>query len=108
MVHGTLKKSARVVLTVAAAMGVAARGQQSGDPCEASTFNAQVCKTAIRQKGYCSGGAFVKTAYQQPYPYYYDSYGAYVSGGGLATQPESCVSTRGGFGFLGAARHAGG
>ncbi len=108
MADRPFKKSARVILTVAAAIGVAARGQQSGDPCAASTFNAQVCKTAIRHKGYCSGGAFVRTAYQQPYPYYYDSYSAYVSGGGLATPPESCLATRGGFGFHGAAHHAGG
>jgi hypothetical protein len=106
MAHGPLKKSARVILTVAAAMGVAARGQQGADPCLASTFNAQVCKVAIRHKGYCSGGAFVKTAYAQPYPYYYDSYSTFVAGGGLAAQPESC-SARGGFGSHGATRRAG-
>jgi hypothetical protein len=107
MAHGPLKKSARVILTIAAGMGVAARAQQGGDPCAASSFNAQVCKVAIRHKGYCSGGAFVKMPYQQPYPYYYDSYRAFVSGGGLATQPDSCAS-RGGFGSHGAARRAGG
>lgn len=106
MAHGPLKKSAKVVLTIAAAMGVAARAQQSGNPCSASTFNAQVCKVAIQHKGYCSGGAFVKTAYQQPYPFYYNSYSTFVSGGGLAAEPESCA-TRGGFGSHGAERQAG-
>lgn len=106
MAHGPLKKSARVFLTIAAGMGVAARAQQGRDPCAASNFNAQVCKVAIRHKGYCSGGAFVKMPYQQPYPYYYDSYSAFVSGGGLATQPDSCASL-GGFGSHGAFLHSG-
>src|SRR5712691_9226719 len=36
--RGPAKKSARIVLTVVAAMGMAARGQQSPAPCDAATF----------------------------------------------------------------------
>ena|ERR1035438_8042966 len=115
MERGPLRKSAKVILTVAAAMGVAARAQQSTDPCEAATFNGAVCNVAIRHNGYCSGGAWVPMTYQQPYPYYYDSYSAFVSGGGLATPApdQSCkrpgfFAAHGGFGSTGAGRHAGG
>jgi hypothetical protein len=107
MTQEPLKKSVRVILTVAAAMGMAVRGQQSGDPCAPSSFNAQVCQVAIRHKGYCSGGGFVKMPYRQAYPYYYDSYSAFIAGGGMATAPEGCAA-RGGFGAHGIARNAGG
>jgi len=109
MAHGALRKSTRVVLTVAAAMGVSARAQQ--DPCEASTFNGQSCQLAIRHNGYCSGGAWTSMTYQWPYPFYYDAYSAFVSGGGLAAPfaIENCrapgMFSRGGFGAIGAGRH---
>jgi len=118
MAHDALRKSTRVVLTVAAAMGMTARGQQGVDPCQSSSFSAQACQLAIRHKGYCSGAAWFPMRYSQPYPYYYDSYSAFISGGGLAVPaPLDCGharffathgSTRGGFGATGAGRHAGG
>ena len=111
MAHGALRKSTRVVLTVAAAMAVSAQAQ---DPCETSTFNGQACQLAIRHNGYCSGGAWARMSYQWPYPYYYNAYSAFVSGGGLAapSRIENCPApgrfSRGGFGSTGAGRHAGG
>src|SRR6266849_6045228 len=114
-------KSARVILTAVAAVGMAARGQQGGDPCDAATFNSKVCKPAIRHNGYCSGGTWVPMAYSQSYPDYFDSYLAYLSGGGAvaATPKENCRRpstslhaghgiSRGGFGRTGAGHHAGG
>jgi hypothetical protein len=94
---------------MAATMGMAARGQQSLDPCEPGTFNANVCKVAIRHHGYCSAGAWVPMTYSQQYPNYYDSYQAYLSGGGLAVSaPEDdCLRhgssgvSRAGFGSTG-------
>src|SRR6266478_7458334 len=91
--RGPAKKSARIVLTVVAAMGMAARGQQSPDPCDAATFNAKACKTAVRHNRFCSSGAWVPMTYRQPYPYYYDSYQAYLAGGGVVNSlpAESCT-----------------
>jgi hypothetical protein len=97
---------------MAATMGMAARGQQGNslDPCEPGTFNANVCRVAIRHHGYCSGGVWVPMKYSQDYPNYYDSYQAYLSGGGLAVSaPEegcrrphgSSYMARGGFGSTG-------
>jgi hypothetical protein len=116
-----VEKSARIVLTVVAAMGMAARGQQGPDPCDAATFNAKSCKTAVRHNRFCSGGAWVPMTYQQPYPYYYDSYQAYLAGGGVVSPlpVESCPHpfagffgghgvTRRGFGSTGVAHRAGG
>jgi hypothetical protein len=117
---GSVKRSARVILTVAAAMSVAARGQQSLGPCEATAFNAKVCKIAIHHKGYCAGGNWVPMTYAQAYPYYYDSYQTYLTGGGQVTavSAENCSrpggffsghgARRGGFGATGAGRPAGG
>jgi hypothetical protein len=114
-------KSPSVVLTVAAAMGIAAHGQQGADPCDAATFNAKVCKTAVRHNGYCAGGVWVPMTYQQHYPYYYDSFQQYQSGGNLASpaldgnckRPSTGFfgvhgASRGGFGSTGAGHHAGG
>ena len=116
-----VKRSARVVLTVAAAMSMAARGQQAPDPCEAANFNVKACKVAVRHRGYCAGSTWVPVTYQQSYPYYYDSYQAYLATGGLATAAEegNCQRphsgffgahsvSRGGFGSTGAGHHAGG
>src|SRR5579863_10014187 len=96
---GSVKRSARVILTVAAAMSVAARGQQSLGPCETTAFNAKVCKIAIHHKGYCSGGNWVPMTYAQAYPYYYDSYQTYMADGGQVTAAavENCSRPRGGF-----------
>ncbi len=117
---GSVKRSARVILTVAAAVSVA-RGQQSLGPCEATAFSAKVCKTAIHHKGYCAGGNWVPMTYAQAYPYYYDSYQTYMAGGGQVTAAavENCSrphggffsghgATRRGFGAIGGGRPAGG
>jgi hypothetical protein len=112
-----VKRSARVILTVAAAVSMA-RGQESLGPCDPASFNGRVCKVAIPHKGYCSGGAWVPVTYQQAYPYYYDSYQTYQTGGGLVTPvaAENCNRPgagffarhnvlRGGFGAIGSGRH---
>ena len=118
--HSPVKKSARVVLTVAAAMGMTARGQLAPDPCDAGTFNTKACKVAVKHMGYCDGSAFVPMTYSERYPYYYDSYQAYLANGGIATAAEAgncrrphsnyfgTPVSRGGFGSTGAGRHAGG
>jgi len=119
--HLPLKKSARVVLTVAAAMSMAARGLEALNPCDTSTFNVKACKVAVKHQGYCDGSTWIPTAYSERYPYYYDSYQAYLAGGGLATPAEvgNCqrgyygvyrahgVShvSQGGFGAIGAGHH---
>lgn len=122
--HSPAKKSARVVLTVAAAMSMAARGQLAPDPCDAGTFNVKACKVAVQHQGYCDGSNFVPMTYSQPYPNYYDSYQAYLSNGGVAMAAEagncwhrgifggahgsSHGITRGGFGGTGSGHHHGG
>jgi len=118
--HSPVKKSARVVLTVAAAMGMA-RGQLAPDPCEAGTFNTKACKVAVKHRGYCDGATFVPMTYSQPYPYYYDSYQAFLARGGVVTAADagSCRRphggffgahgvSRGGFGATGSGHHHGG
>ena len=113
-----IHKSTRVMLSVAAAMGMAARGQ-GPDPCEPGSFNPGVCKVAVRHHGYCSGGAWVPMTYSQKYPNYYDSYQSYLSGGGLVASAadENCgrfgshgsyFVSHGGFGRTGSGHHAGG
>ena len=111
-----VRKSARVVLTVAAAMGMA-RGQLAPDPCDPGTFNIKACKVAVQHSGYCDGSTWVPTTYQEHYPYYYDSYQAYLSTGGVVTAAETgnCRRphssffgrgiSRGGFGSTGAGHH---
>lgn len=93
------KKSTGIVLTVVAGMGIAARGQQGSDPCQAATFNAKVCAAAVRHNRYCTGGQWVPMQYQQPYPYYYDAYQSYLSGGGVVTSlpTEKCGHLFAGF-----------
>jgi len=119
--HSPVKKSARVVLTVAAAMSMAARRQPAPDPCGAGTFNIKACKVAVKHMGYCDGSAFVPMTYSERYPYYYDSYQAYLANGGAVTaaavgnceRPHSGFFglyrvRRGGFGSTGAGHHRGG
>jgi hypothetical protein len=121
--HSPVKKSAKVVLTVAAAMSMTARGQLAPDPCDAGTFNTKACKVAVKHMGYCDGSAFVPMTYSARYPYYYDSYQAYLANGGVATAAGvgNCWQThnggffgihgvsRGGFGSTGSGhRHGGG
>ena len=102
-----MKRSASVALGVVTVLGTA-YAQQSADPCEPATFNAKICRSAIRGGFYCSGGTRVSTNYQQPYPYYYDRYRDYVSQGGVVnaapagTCPGRLLPVRGGFGGTGA------
>jgi hypothetical protein len=119
--HSPVKKSAKVVLTVAAAMSMAARAQLAPDPCDAGTFNAKACKVAVKHMGYCDAASFVPMTYSQPYPNYYDSYQAYLANGGIATAaeagncryPHSGIFggghgfSRGGFGGTGSGHHGG-
>lgn len=106
-----MKKSTHVTLTVAAAMGLAARGQQPLDPCGAASFNAKVCQAAVKQRRYCSQGQWVPLADPQPYPYYYGLYQDYVANGGVVTAipAEHCGGfmshVYGGFGAIGGGRH---
>jgi hypothetical protein len=107
-----MKKSASVTLTVLAAVG-SARAQQAPNPCQPGTFNATACRVAVKNRGYCSGGAWQPQQFQK-YPYYYDHYRAYSSAGGIvaAAQVETCrlpghpVVSRGGFGAIGVAAHS--
>jgi hypothetical protein len=109
-----MKKSARVRLTVAAAVALAARADAQ-DPCEAASFNRKACKIAIRERGFCSGGAWVSAPYPESYSYYNDLYRLFRHQGGLPVPApmESCGqyfgagAMRGGFGAF-AAIHAGG
>ncbi len=101
-----MRRSASVTLTLVAALG-AARAQQAGDPCDAATFNAKVCKAAVHSGGYCGQGARTKVTYSHPYPYYYDFYQNYISQGGVVSASSAVICshgswvTRGGFGATG-------
>jgi hypothetical protein len=109
-------KSARVTLTVVAAVGCAARGalaQAAQNPCGPANFNEKACYAAVKSHGYCSGGTWVAQQYQQ-YPYYYDLYRVYASAGGMVIPAavERCGrgghAVYGGFGSHGVAHGAAG
>jgi hypothetical protein len=111
-----MRKSAQVTVTVVAAMGLAARGQQRPDPCDAASFNEEVCRQAVQARGYCLNGKWVRLKYQNPYPFYYDLYAAYAASGGAVapmtagtcSQPRaSHGGSHGGFGATGAGRGGG-
>jgi len=75
-------------------------------------FDPGVCKAAIKHHGYCSGG-WTRMSYSQKYPYYYDEYQRYLSGGGAAAAltlencawPTTRVATSHGFGTIGSGHH---
>ena len=111
-----MKKSAKVTLTVVAAVGLASCGRSRRDPCEAAYFDDAACQEAVRSGGYYWGGAWVPSRYSYPYPYYYDHYRSYVgSGGRVFVSPAGSYSrpasspgvSRGGFGSTGAAHSSG-
>jgi hypothetical protein len=77
-----MKKSAKVTLTVVAAVGLASCGRGRRDPCQSEYFSEMACQDAVRDGGYYWGGSWYPTSYHYPYPYYYDSYHTYVSRGG--------------------------
>ena len=77
-----MKKSARVTLTVVAAVGLASCGRSRRDPCDQTSFNEMACQDAVRSGGYYYGGTWFPMMYRYPYPYYYDSYRTHISRGG--------------------------
>jgi len=83
-----MRKSVQVTLTLAAAMGVAARAQSPPDPCGAATFNEQACQKAVRASGYCWNGKWIRLKYRYPFPYYYDLYADYMAQGTLVIPAE--------------------
>jgi hypothetical protein len=113
--YDSMKKSAKVTLTVVAAVGLAACGRQRMDPCQQASFDQQACEDAVRSGGYYWNGGWVPMTYHYPYPYYYDSYRSYVSGGGHSqavptgafAHPGASGVSRGGFGAIGAGHGAG-
>ena len=107
-----MKKSTQVTLTVAAAMGLAARGQTPQDPCGAASFNSKACQTAVKTRQYCWQGQWVPVNDPHPYPYYYGLYQDYVANGGtvMPVPAQHCggfflSAIHGGFGGIGAGRH---
>jgi len=110
--YDSMKKSAKVTLTMVAAVGLAACQRQRLDPCQQATFDQQACEDAVRSGGYYWNGSWVPMIYHYPYPYYYDSYRSYVSGGGAVhPTPSGAYASpgvsRGGFGSIGAGHGAG-
>jgi len=109
------KKSGQVVLTVVAVVGLGVHAD-AADPCDPASFNGKACQSAVKQRGYCAGNAWVPMTYQQRYPYYYDTYQQYLSAGGaVASAPvEKCSRpshgffAAHGFGSTGRGHHAGG
>jgi hypothetical protein len=113
-----MKKSAKVTLTVVAAVGLASCGRSRRDPCDQSFFDEMACQDAVRGGGYYYGGSWYPMVYSNPYPYYYDHYRTYVSGGGRVVgapagsyaRPGGASSSgveRGGFGSTGAGHASG-
>jgi hypothetical protein len=112
-----MKKSAKVTLTVVAAVGLASCGRSRRDPCDQMSFDEMACQDAVRSGGYYYGGSWYPMMYSNPYPYYYDHYRTYVSNGGRVVgapagsyaRPGGASSgvEHGGFGSIGAGHSAG-
>jgi hypothetical protein len=109
-----MKRSAKVTLTLIAAMGLGERAESGVtgaiDPCDAATFNPKSCKTAVQTRRYCApDGQRLPVIYAQSYPYYYDQYQAHLTQGGAVnpapTQRCGNSSSHGGFGATGAGHH---
>jgi hypothetical protein len=111
-----MKKSAKVTLTLAAAIGLASCNRGRRDPCEAGTFDQAACEAAVRDGGYHWHGAWVPMAYGHPYPFYFDAYRNHVNRGGSVmaapagsySRPSAGGVSRGGFGSIGSGRVSGG
>jgi hypothetical protein len=109
-----MKKSTQVTLTVAAAMGLAARGQQPLNPCGAASFNSNACHEAVKHDRFCWQGQWNPVSDPEPYPYYYGQYRDYVAHGGAVTPAPAgnCGHLRygggahGGFGATGHGHHS--
>ena len=83
-----MKRSSRVTLTVVTAAALASCGRRALDPCAPASFNEQFCQDAVRNGGYYWNGAWYPMRYNNPYPFYYDSYNRYrASGGQTAAAP---------------------
>jgi hypothetical protein len=111
-----MKKSAKVTLTVVAAVGLASCGRSRRDPCDSAYFNDLACQEAVSSGGYYWGGTWVPMRYSYPYPYYYDHYRSYVGGGGrVYAAPSGSYGrpsaspgvSRGGFGSTGSGHSSG-
>ena len=111
-----MKKSAKVTLSVVAAVGLASCGRGRRDPCQAEYFSDMACQEAVSSGGYYWGGSWYPMVYHYPYPYYFDHYRTYVGGGGrVFSAPAGSYSRpsgspgvqRGGFGSTGAGHGAG-
>jgi hypothetical protein len=115
-----MKKSAKITLTVVAAVGLASCGRLRRDPCQSQSFNELACRDAVSAGGYYWGGMWYPMVYHYPYPYYYDNYHSYLSrGGSVYSAPASSYSRpagaatsssgveRGGFGSTGAGHASG-
>jgi hypothetical protein len=77
-----MKKSAKITLSVVAAVGLASCGRSRRDPCQSEYFNEFACQQAVQDGGYFWGGSWYPMVYHYPYPYYYDHYHTFVSRGG--------------------------
>jgi hypothetical protein len=111
-----MKKSAKVTLTVVAAVGLASCGRSRRDPCDQASFNEMACQDAVRSGGYYYGGTWYPMMYRYPYPYYYDSYRTHISRGGRVVAAPAGSYARpggasgvehGGFGSTGASHSSG-
>ena len=114
---GSMKRSVRVTLTVAAGVALISCNRRL-DPCESASFNQQACQDAVQSGGYYWNGTWFPMTYSHPYPFYYDSYQQYRAKGGTSSaapgitygRPSGSSSSgveRGGFGATGEG-HAGG
>jgi len=63
--------------------------RRAPDPCDKASFNEQACQEAIHNHGYHSYGSWVPMNYPHPYPYYYNSYGSYITSGGSRYVPPA-------------------
>jgi hypothetical protein len=104
-----MRKSVQVTLTLVVGVALSACGPKRADPCDAATFDDQACRDAVAKGGYYWGGSWYPVNYSHPYPYYYDSYRAYIANGGTSVaapagsySPAAGSVERGGFGEAGA------
>jgi len=101
-----MKKSGQVRLTLLAAVALAGCSRPY-NPCRQETFNAIACQEAIDNGGYYYTGSWYPMSYGHSYPYYYNSYGYYVSRGGRVSSAAAgsyshpAGVARGGFGATG-------
>jgi hypothetical protein len=98
-----MKRSPHVLVSFVAAMGIVARGQDPVNPCDSATFNAKVCKSAVRLGGYCAPGGWTPVTLQQPYKDYVEMHRNFEQIGGVTTPAE--VGNCGRYGVGGGGGH---